>query len=300
MIVGFIGAGKMGEALIAGMISKKVFPEDRIIACAPSEETRVRVGNTYGIKTCETAEEMSRHADVLVLAVKPKHVPDVFAQKLEIKGKVLISVVAGLSLERLEKLAPGAKAVRVMPNHCCMVLEGAMGYACSPGLGCDDKKEVERMLSATGLAVEVPESEMDAITGIAGSSPAFMYMIIDAMADAGVLNGLSRKDSIRLAAQSMLGAAKMVLETGKHPDQLKDEVCSPGGTTIEGVRALEDMGLRSAMIAAVDGAVEKSRMMSGRRSPSEKRLQQRHPYAGGVAPYGPGLPVQVLLVADGG
>ena len=300
MIVGFIGAGRMGEALIAGLISKGVFSKDQVIACAPSEETRARMREKHGIEMYKTAKEVSERSDVMFLAVKPKNVADVFAEGLSCKDKTVISVVAGMTMESLGRLAPEARFVRVMPNHCCAVLEGAMGYVCDPSIPDPEKKQIAEMLGAVGLAVEVPEHEMDAVTGIAGSSPAFMYMVVEAMADAGVLNGLSRKDSVMLAAQSMLGAAKMVLETGKHPGQLKDEVCSPGGTTIVGVRALEDLGLRSAMMAAVDGAICKSREMSGRRSPSEKRLQQRRPYAGGVAPYRPGLPVQVLLVADGG
>ena len=138
-----------------------------------------------------------------------------------------------------------------------------MGYSCDPSVDAETELSVQEILSAVGLAVKVDESYMDAITGVAGSSPAFMYLVLDAMASAGVLNGLSYNDSIRLAAQSMLGAAKMVLETGKHPDILRDEVCSPGGTTIEGVRTMEDMGVRSAMIAAVDDTIEKSRRMSG-------------------------------------
>ena len=262
MTIGFIGAGKMAEALIGGLISKNIFGRDEIVACAPSEGTRIRMWETYGISMYETAAEMSEKADIIVLAVKPKHVTEVFDEKLSIDGKILISIVAGLSMERLKEYAPRSKAVRVMPNHCCMVLEGAMGYSCDASLSPEEKGSVSEMLSAVGLAAEVPESEMDAITAIAGSSPAFMYMIIDAMADAGVLNGLSRADSIKLAAQSMLGAAKMVLETGKHPDQLKDEVCSPAGTTIEGVRTLEDLGLRSAMISAIDSTAAKSRGMS--------------------------------------
>ena len=299
MTIGFIGAGKMAEALIGGLIQKNVFSRDQVVACAPSEKTRIRMWETYGISMYETAAEMSKKADMLVLAVKPKNVPEVFAEGLACEGKVIVSIVAGLTVESLKGYAPGSKIVRVMPNHCCMVLEGAMGYACGPGLTAEEENQVAEMLEAVGLAVKVPESDMDAITGIAGSSPAFMYMVIDAMADAGVLNGLSRSDSIRLAAQSMLGAAKMVLETGKHPDQLKDEVCSPAGTTIVGVRALEDGGLRSSVIAAVDETIAKSRSMSRKRSALEKRLQQRDPDAGGVAPYGARLPVEVLLVADG-
>lgn len=262
--IGFIGAGKMGCALIGGLISKGVFPRDGVVACSPSESTRERVAGEYGIRMLRTAREVCSEADIVVLAVKPKNVPEVFAEGLDLAGKVLVSVVAGLTTEQLRSYVPDTKIVRVMPNHCCMVLEGAMGYCCDPSMDDGDRARMAEILGSVGLAVEVKESDMDIITAVAGSSPAFMYLVIDAMADAGVLNGLSRDASIRLAAQSMLGAAKMVLETGKHPDVLRDEVCSPGGTTIEGVRALEDAGLRSAVIAAVDVTAEKSRAMSTR------------------------------------
>lgn len=261
--IGFIGAGKMGGALIGGLLSKRVFEADRIVACTGSEESRRRVAEEYGIRTVSGPAEVCSESRIIVLAVKPKQVPEVVSEMGDVSGKILVSVVAGLTVEQLKSYVPDIKIVRVMPNHCCMVLEGAMGYCCDQSVTESDKAEVEGILGAVGLAAEVGEDYMDAITGIAGSSPAFMYMIIDAMADAGVLNGLSRKDSIELAAQSMLGAAKMVLETGKHPDVLRDEVCSPGGTTIVGVRAAEDMGLRSAVIAAIDATIEKSRRMSG-------------------------------------
>ncbi len=262
--IGFIGAGKMAEALIAGLISKQVFSKDEIIACAPSETTRNHMCQTYGIKMYRTASEMAPDADIVVIAVKPKQVPAVFIDEgVEIKaGSIVMSLVAGLSIDTLKSYVPDCKIVRVMPNHCVAVLEGAMGYATDGSLTDDEKKMVTSIFDAVGLAVEIGEDQMDVITGLAGSSPAFLYMIIDAMADAGVLNGLARKDAIRLAAQSMLGASMMVLETGKHPDQLKDEVCSPSGTTIEGVRAAEDMGLRPAMIAAIDAAITKSKMMT--------------------------------------
>ena len=262
--IGFIGAGKMAEAMIGGLIAKGVFTKDQIAACAPSQKTRDHIEKTYGIKMYQTAAELVDSSNLIVLAVKPKHVNGVFTEEnVKIgKGKTLISIVAGLTLDKINSYVPDAKKIRVMPNHCCMVLEGAMGYTCDPTMTDSEKEDVKRILSAVGLAVEVPESQMDAVTGIAGSSPAFMYMVIDSMADAGVLNGLSRDQAIKLAAQSMLGAAKMVLETGKHPDQLRDEVCSPGGTTIVGVKILEDLGLRSAMASAVDGTIKKSRQMS--------------------------------------
>lgn len=262
--IGFIGAGKMAEALIGGLVSKNVFSKDEIIACAPSQLTRDRVESIYGIKMYEKATDVVSKADIIVLAVKPKNVQDLFEkEKVTIgKGKILISIVAGLTLTKMNYYVPDAKKVRVMPNHCCMVLEGAMGYTCDPSMESADVKRVNEILSSVGLAIEVPESQMDAVTGIAGSSPAFLYMVIDAMAEAGVLNGLSRDQAVELAAQSMLGSAKMVLETKKHPEQLRDEVCSPGGTTIVGVKILEDLGLRSAIASAVDGTIAKSREMS--------------------------------------
>ncbi len=262
--IGFIGAGRMAGAMIDGLIEQHVYDRDEIIACAPTKETRDRMCQHAGISMYEKASEIAPLTDVIVIACKPKNIPPLFTEEgFSVgPGTLLISIAAGVKIETLQGYAPGAKIVRAMPNHCCMVLEGAMGYACDPSLGEGEREQVARMLEAVGMAVEVPESDMDAITGIAGSSPAFMYMVIDAMADAGVLNGLSRADSIRLAAQSMLGAAKMVLETGKHPDQLKDEVCSPAGTTIVGVRTLEDGGLRSSVIAAVDETIARSRSMS--------------------------------------
>lgn len=267
--IGFIGAGRMAEALVSGLLAKGVFDSGSVIACAPSEATRTHMCQTYGVRMYRTAAEVAAEADLLVLAVKPGQVRGVFVDEgvRPRPGSVLVSVVAGLSTEALKAYVPDCKIVRVMPNHCVAVLEGAMGY-CTDGTLTDGEAETVRsVLEAVGLAVEIPESLMDAVTGVAGSSPAFVYMVIDAMADAAVLNGMPRKDAIRMAAQSVLGAAKMVLETGKHPDQLRDEVCSPAGTTIEGVRAAEDMGLRSAVIAAVDASVAKSRGMGRRSAP---------------------------------
>lgn len=260
--IGFIGAGKMGGALIGGLLSKRVFEADRIVACTGSEESRKRVAEEYGIRTVPGPAEVCSESRIIVLAVKPKQVPEVVSEMGDVSGKILVSVVAGLTVEQLKSYVPDVKIVRVMPNHCCMVLEGAMGYCDDGTLTDSEREEVAGILGSVGLAVSVSESEMDIVTGIAGSSPAFIYLVIDAMADAGVLNGLKRDAAIRLAAQSVLGAAKMVLETGKHPDILRDEVCSPGGTTIEGVRELEDRGLRAAMIAAVDVTAEKSRRMT--------------------------------------
>jgi pyrroline-5-carboxylate reductase len=265
--IGFIGAGQMASAMIKGILEKGLYAADDVVACAPSASTRGRVSAEHGIRMFETAAEVAEETDFLVLAVKPKQIPGVFAENgLKIGAEHLImSIAAGVTIASLEAYVPDSKIVRVMPNHCCMVLEGAAGYSRGTKADDDDVNKVKAVLEATGLAFEVKESDLDAVTGLAGSSPAYMYMIIDAMADGGVLCGLPRDMSIRLAAQSMLGAAKTVLETGKHPDVLKDGVCSPGGTTIEGVRTLEDLGARSAFIAAVQAGVEKSKEMSAGR-----------------------------------
>jgi pyrroline-5-carboxylate reductase len=262
--IGFIGAGKMAEALIAGLITKGFYSNDDIIACAPSQSTRDRVASNYGIRVYEKAEQLLPETDLLVLAVKPGNVDALFTKEnLNIgKGNILISLVAGLTMENLNAYVPDVKKIRVMPNHCCWVKEGAMGFTCDPTITEDEKKRVKYILSAVGMAIEVPEYQMDCVTGLAGSSPAFFYTIIDAMAQAGVLNGMPRDMAVKLVAQSMLGSAKMVLDTGKHPGQLRDEVCSPAGTTIVGVKMMEDLGVRSAVINAVDATINKSAEMS--------------------------------------
>ncbi len=262
--IGFLGAGQMARAMIDGILAKGVFEKDEVIACAPSAATRELVASESGIKVYATAAEVVEKTDFLVLAVKPAQVSGLFAEKGMNLGAnhLLLSMVAGLQISTLESYVPDCRILRVMPNHCCMVLEGVSGFSKGTNVKNTDVELISRVLSAVGLAIEVEEKDLDAITGLCGSPPAYMYMIIDAMADGGVLCGLRREDAIKLAAQTMLGAAKTVLETGRHPDDLKDSVCSPGGTTIEGVRVLEDLGLRSAIIAAVQTGTERSREMS--------------------------------------
>ncbi len=261
--IGFIGAGKMASAMIGGIISNGLYTKDEVVACAPSDSTRREVAAKYGIRTYRTAAEVAEITEFLVLAVKPVQLKSLFAEEgLRIDGSHLVmSIVAGVKIADLEAYVPDSKIVRVMPNHCCLVGEGAAGYSRGTRATDDDVEKVRMVLSSSGMAEEVKESDLDAVTGLAGSSPAFMYMVIDAMADGGVLCGIPREKAIRLAAQSMLGSAKMVLETGEHPDKLKDTVCSPGGTTIEGVRVLEDSCVRSAFIAAVEASTLKSREM---------------------------------------
>jgi len=258
--IGFIGAGRMAEAMIKGLIEKNIYTKDEIIACAPTEETRKHVSEKIGINIYENASEIAKLTDVLVLAIKPKNISNLF-QKEGLKlgpDHLLISIAAGVKIATLESYVPDTKIIRVMPNHCCMVLEGAAAYVKGTKATNSDTQTVKTILSALGLAVEVKEHDLDAVTGVSGSSPAFMYMMIDAIADAGVLCGLSRTVATRLAAQSMLGAGKMALESGMTPTQLVDSVCSPGGTTIEGVKVLEEQCFKSAIVDAVKASVKRS------------------------------------------
>ena len=261
--IGFIGAGRMASAMIKGLIAKEVYAADEIAACAPSAATRDRIAADTGVQVFASAAETAEAADILVLAVKPKNIIPLFnEEKLRLEHRhLLISIVAGLRIETLAAYVPDCRIVRVMPNHCCMVLEGAAGYVMGPGCTPADREVTDRILSAIGLAVEVRECDLDAVTGVSGSSPAFLYMAVQAMADAGVLHGLSRDAALTLAAQSMVGAGAMVLNSGMTPEQLIDGVCSPGGTTIEGVKTLQEKDFKSTLIDAVNATVKKSQEM---------------------------------------
>lgn len=262
--IGFIGTGRMASAMIGGILSDGLYEKEEIIGCAPSENTRSRISSEFGIKMYKTAAEVAKLTDFLVLGIKPVQVKPLFTEEgLELGAKHLVlSIVAGVKIATLMGYVPDAKIVRVMPNHCCLVGEGAAGYSGGPGVTDNDLMKVKSVLNSSGLAVEVDEEDLDAVTGLSGSSPAFMYMILDAMADAGEMYGISRDKSLKLAAQSMLGAAKMVLSTDRTPDELVDNVCSPGGTTIEGVRVLREAGLKNIMIDAIKASIERSIEMS--------------------------------------
>ncbi|MDR2845874.1 MAG: pyrroline-5-carboxylate reductase [Candidatus Methanoplasma sp.] len=266
--IGFVGAGRMAEATIRGLIAKNVFSKDEIIACAPSETTRVRVSRDVGIKVYETAAEVVEKTNIIVLAVKPKQIQSLFVTEgLKLGAEhLLISIAAGITIDTLKTYVPDSRIVRVMPNHCCLVLEGAAGYA--RGNATDrDIETVKKVFSAIGLAAEVREEDMDAVTGVSGSSPAFMYMFLRAVIKAGVDNGLTEEAAKELAAQSMIGAGKMALASGKGPEELVDNVCSPGGTTIEGVKVLNEGGLEALVYKAVEASIRRSEEMSGKKRP---------------------------------
>ena len=261
--IGFIGAGKMATAMIEGLLSKGIYARDEIIACSRSQDTKDRVSKALGIEVTTDTATVFSSADVVVIAVKPNQIEGILTTNSAANStkKLLISIAAGIKISTLERYVPDSRIIRVMPNVCCTVLESASSYTLGTKATDEDRETVKRILEAVGLAIEVTEDKIDAVTGLSGSSPAYMFMVIDALADGGVLMGLPRDVALRLAAQTMLGSAKTVLETGRHPEELKNSVCSPGGTTIEGVKVLEDYGMRAAFISAVQASAEKSKEM---------------------------------------
>lgn len=258
--IGFIGAGRMAGAMIRGLIAKNVYGPDEIVACAPSKETRDRMTQDTGIRMFEKASDITDLTDVVVLAVKPKNIASLFTEEgMELgRGHLLISIAAGVKIKTLKTYVPDTRVVRVMPNHCCMVLEGAAGYVMDENCTDSDRATVRKVLQAIGLAEEVRESDLDAVTGVCGSSPAFLYLAAQAIIEAGVKYGLDERQATVLTAQSLVGAGKMILESGMGTEQLIDGVCSPGGTTIEGMKVLRNEGFDKILIHCVDATVKRS------------------------------------------
>jgi pyrroline-5-carboxylate reductase len=258
---GFVGAGRMATALARGLVAQGLAMPERLIASDPlpaaAEEFATATGGKTTIDNAQTAAE----ADCLFLAVKPQQMTEALAA---LRGRVserhlIVSVAAGIPLSAIAAgLGPGPRLVRVMPNTPCLIGQGASAYCLGPGATAADGELVGRLLAAVGRAYEVPEKLLDAVTGLSGSGPAFVYVMIEALSDGGVRMGLPREIALMLAAQTMRGAAEMVLTSGEHPAVLKDRVASPGGTTIAGLQALETGGLRAALIAAVEAATRRS------------------------------------------
>ena len=257
----FIGGGNMGEALIKGLCSGLNVNPRQIIATDVIPERRHYMQATYGITASGDNRQAVKESDVIVLAVKPQIMPDVLEEIASVINgeKLIISIAAGITLQTLQRaLGDSRRVVRVMPNTPALVLAGAAGISPGPAATQQDVALVERIFNAVGRAVVVDDEMMDVVTGLSGSGPAFIFALIEGLSDGGVLMGLSRQTATLLAAQTVLGAAKMVLETGKHPGELKDMVTSPAGTTIAGMHALESGGLRGLMMEAVRRATERS------------------------------------------
>lgn len=262
--IGFIGGGNMGGAMMSGIVKTGVCKPENVMVYDVYAPTLERLHNDLGVCTTSDMEELIATAQVIVLAVKPQVLPSVleqYAAKIT-TDKLVISIAAGITLGRLTGLlSENHKIVRVMPNTPAMVGEGMAGICVNPNVTSEEKEEVLEMFSCFGKAELVPEKLIDAVVGVSGSSPAYVYMFIEALADGAVAEGMPRAQAYTFAAQAVLGSAKMVLESGKHPGELKDMVCSPAGTTIEAVRTLEEGGFRATVMNAVHVAAEKNRNM---------------------------------------
>lgn len=258
---GFLGAGRMATALARGFVSSGQVPTGRILGSDPHPQALEEFARTSGGRPVPDNKTLLESAQVIILAVKPQQVSEVLTPLAGTwtKNHLVVSIAAGITLETLETLVGGVpRVVRVMPNTPCLVGRGASAFCLGSAATAEDALLVERLLSAVGLAEQVPEKLMDAVTGLSGSGPAFVYLMIEALADGGVRMGLPRATAQRLAAQTVEGAAALVLSSGEHPGVLKDQVASPGGTTIAGLQTLEDRAVRGALIAAVQQATERS------------------------------------------
>jgi len=261
LAIGFLGAGQMATALALGWVRAGLLDVRRSRAADPVPEARAKFQAATGIAAGESNLAVIETCDVLVLAVKPQVMDAVLA---EVKPAVrtvqlVVSIAAGITLQSLAAgLGASTRLVRVMPNTPCLVGASATGFSPASTATTDDIAAVDRLFRAVGVAYSVPEKLLDAVTGLSGSGPAFVYLFIEALADGGVKCGLPRAVAQSLAAQTVLGAARMVLETGQHPGSLKDAVASPGGTTIAGLHALEQAAFRAAAMDAVEAATKRA------------------------------------------
>lgn len=250
----------MARALAAGFVHSELIAPSQILACDPAAQAREAFEKSVNNAViAHTSGRVIADADVVFLAVKPQYV-SVVADEVSLSDfeGLLVSIAAGVPLERLTELFAYDRIIRVMPNTPCLVGQCAAGFAAAEGVLDEDRETVAQLLGAVGIAFELEERLLDAVTGLSGSGPAFVYTMIEALSDGGVRMGLPRSVATALAAQTVRGAAAMVLETGEHPGQLKDNVASPGGTTIAGLAALEQAGVRAGLISAVEAATNRS------------------------------------------
>ncbi len=262
MKIGFIGTGNMGSAMMGGIISAGMVASEDVMASDIFQSALDKVAEEFGVKTSTDNRDVVNFADVVFLAVKPQFLPKVVdgIKDMDYSDKLVVSIAAGQSLERLTGLfGKELKLIRVMPNTPALVGEGMSALSPNSLVSDDEADKVLKLFESFGQAEIVPERLQDAVVGISGSSPAYVYMFIEALADGAVAEGMPRAQAYKFAAQAVLGSAKMVLETGEHPGVLKDAVCSPGGTTIEAVATLEALGFRNAIIEAERVCVDKSR-----------------------------------------
>lgn len=264
-IIGFIGSGNMAKAMMTGIIKSGITSSENIIASSKTKRTIENIKKDLGVKTTLDNKEVAKLSDYLILAVKPFKY-DIILKEIKnfIKeDAVIIIIAAGISIKYIKRtLGQEQITVKAMPNTPAMIGEGMTALTFDEKIMEEQKKDILQIFESFGKIEELDENLMDAFTAIAGSSPAYVYMMIEAMADAGVLQGIPRNKAYNMAAQGVLGAAKMVLDTGLHPGELKDRVCSPGGTTIEAVAKLEEKGFRSSIIEAMRVCGEKSKELT--------------------------------------
>ena len=259
--LGFIGCGNMGEALVKGILASKMAPPEQLRVSARRPDRMRELKTTYGVGTGSNAEVV-QSSDVVVLAVKPQILDQVLRSLTNdlTKEKLIISVAAGVPIAAIERrLHPPVRVIRAMPNTPATVGAGATALALGDHATDEDWETARTIFDSVGLTVLLEESQLDAVTGLSGSGPAYIFLIIEALADAGVKVGLSRRASLSLAAQTVLGSAKLLLESGQHPGLLKDGVTSPGGTAIAGLHTLEAGGLRNVLMNAVEAATRRSK-----------------------------------------
>lgn len=259
--VGFLGAGNMARALSKALLQATLVPADQIMASDVSDERLETIAERFGIRTTSNNAEVVRFADILVLSVKPQVVDKVLptiADNLR-PETLIISIVAGVRLRALAARLPGgAKIIRAMPNTPAMVLAGATALSAGKHVAAEDVERAKQLFKTLGRTVVLDESLIDAVTGLSGSGPAYVMLMIEALADGGVKVGLHRETALMLAAQTVFGSAKLLLESGEHPGRLKDMVTSPGGTAIAGLHTLESGGLRRTLMDAVENATRRA------------------------------------------
>jgi pyrroline-5-carboxylate reductase len=262
--IGFVGVGNMGEALIHGLLHGHLCRPDQILCSDTRPERLKAIREKYEVKGTSHNTEVVKQSDLIIIAVKPqimKNVVEEIAKYLNL-SKLIISIAAGVPLEAIESCAKKElKLIRVMPNICVSVREGVSAIAGGRHALKEDLMTAKTIFDSVGKSLFIDEYLLDAVTGLSGSGPAYIFLIIDALADAGVKVGLSRDDALILASQTLLGAAKMLIETGEHPGKLKDMVTTPGGTAIAGLHTLEEGGLRTTLMNTVEVATQRSRAL---------------------------------------
>ena len=258
----FLGTGNMAEALLKGLLREGTVDPEEIVCAEPRPERREEIADRYGVEVTGDNRAAAALADLVVLSVKPQMIDALLTEVAPALAAraLVVSIAAGVPISALARRLPaGTRIIRTMPNTPALVGAGATALARGPHATEADLTVARAVFEAVGTAVVVDESLLDAVTGLSGSGPAFVFMAIEALADGGVKAGLPRPTALSLAAQTVMGAARLVLETGRHPGELKDQVTSPAGTTIAGVAALESRGFRAALIEAVDAAARRSR-----------------------------------------